>query len=137
MSYEAETLCDDPDLEYHSYSIHDGDVKRRSKHDAELREGYSNVFRAIVRVIEAGHVPYPSKVIEEAEDSDWDISYFTEIGGEVETVLAHCLRDAMIEASDHGFYDVYKDDLEKLPKCDNDVEFEKVGELLGLRKHHM
>ncbi|CZR62538.1 uncharacterized protein PAC_12435 [Phialocephala subalpina] len=140
MSYQAERLGDmvtDSDAEYHSYSILDRDVKKSFKYDAELREGYSNVFRIIASCLESGHIPYSSRIIEEAEHSHWNISYFTDLGGEVETVLAHCLRDARIEASDHGFYDVYKDDLEKLPECDNDGEFEQVAELLGLNELHM
>lgn len=107
-------------------------IQRLFRRHVALRQAFTNIFANVSGSLDSGLVPYSANIITEAKSSQYPITLFTDLGGDVNSALGLCFRSARDEVADRIHLDVFKDEREQLPECGNDDDFVRVAELCGL-----
>lgn len=105
-----------------------------------MREGFVNLFDHFAACIRNKELPTEPFIMRAMQNSnEWPpvSRAFLQRGGTVHSVASMIFKDAMEEdnwAGDGNHWDVFKDDIRKLPACRNDHEFGFVSGMCGFKR---
>ncbi|KAI0188422.1 hypothetical protein F4808DRAFT_468128, partial [Astrocystis sublimbata] len=113
-------------------------VQQKLETNKSMRQGFINMCQHIARCLETKRLPNEATILDFCRDevSEWPpvTSTYLERGGTVAAVAMILFDRAMTQdewAGDGSIMDAFEDDLNQLPACRNDHEFDFVRAMCG------
>lgn len=127
------------ELENHLQTSVSPQVKQAFTTNTSIRQAFTNVFKHIAMVIDVKSVPRPDRIVEalsrQSEQPPVTKSFY-DIGGTPEMALYVIFKGAkdQDEMTGDGMHQkMFEEKIKKLPACRNDLEFDFVALVCGVK----